>query len=463
MHQSHGDNASSDQSIGNMPEVVVNRCRDAGAILRDLPSQPKSSHPDIDKQDKHGFTPLMIAASLDHSKSNRGLVIVDMLVRGGANVSRGDHDGFTAVHWAAALDAIKVLRYLLKVAGADANAASKDGETPLHRASRLGRTAAVATLLDEFRCNYRQRNRNFQMAWDVAGMFTTRVARVACTDVRRQFQKYCPYFRTLVLHHDDCLEKETQLLRGGSQGSQPWESPDRITAVMGALRSRDIFETALELNFSSKFPQAGIRQLQRVHSAQYIRFVHDLARMVSMQNLPAVPFTPKVQRTLRGTDPHEVKGADVSDTSFSKGSLSAALRAAGSVCHAIDQVVGGKHRNSFCCIRPPGHHAGVNGLLQDAESCGFCIFNNVAIGALHALTEHKDVVKKVCILDFDVHHGNGTEEIVRNFCDPSKILFISVHLYLKDAEFEFYPGSGEQDVLVSNIINVPLEPVWRSR
>ena len=146
-----------------------------------------------------------------------------------------------------------------------------------------------------------------------------------------------------------------------------------------------------------------------------------------------MPFTPKVQKLMQHQSDDEIKDADKSDTTFSAGSLQAALRAAGSVIAAIDAVVDGTHRNAFCCVRPPGHHAGANGLESDAVSCGFCIFNNVAIGALHALREHSSAVKKVAVIDFDVHHGNGTQAILEGIDDPSAVFFFSIHL----CEFDF--------------------------
>ena len=141
-----------------------------------------------------------------------------------------------------------------------------------------------------------------------------------------------------------------------------------------------------------------------------------------------VPFTPQVQKLMQLQSDEEIKDADKSDTTFSAGSLQAALRAAGSVIAAIDAVVDGTHRNAFCCVRPPGHHAGANGLESDAVSCGFCLFNNVAIGALHALKERSSTVKKVAVIDFDVHHGNGTQAIFEGTDDPSAIFFFSIHL-----------------------------------
>ena len=121
-----------------------------------------------------------------------------------------------------------------------------------------------------------------------------------------------------------------------------------------------------------------------------------------------------------------IKSPGTSDTAFSKGSLGAALRAGGAVCRAVDAVVNGENRNAFCVVRPPGHHAGVNGLEDGAHSCGFCIFNSVAIGAMHALDRHRgNGVERVAIVDFDIHHGNGTEEIVK--VSP---VCVCVHVYV---------------------------------
>lgn len=106
------------------------------------------------------------------------------------------------------------------------------------------------------------------------------------------------------------------------------------------------------------------------------------------------------------------------DTAVSRWSFEAALRAAGGVCDAVDKVVSGDFRNAFCAVRPPGHHAGPRGIVRcsnDQEgSHGFCLLNNVAIGAAYARSMYRnDGIRKVAIIDFDVHHGNGTEEIIR--------------------------------------------------
>ena len=101
-----------------------------------------------------------------------------------------------------------------------------------------------------------------------------------------------------------------------------------------------------------------------------------------------------LQKRLKMFPTHQVKHEDACDTSFSKGSLQAALRACGIVCETVDRVINHGYNNAFCVVRPPGHHAGVSGLLVDSDpksSCGFCIFNSVAIAALHALERHRAV------------------------------------------------------------------------
>jgi acetoin utilization deacetylase AcuC-like enzyme len=164
------------------------------------------------------------------------------------------------------------------------------------------------------------------------------------------------------------------------------------------------------------------------------------------------------------TNAEGTKKESHSDTSFSAGSLRAARRAAGAVQHAVDCVLVGRHRNAFCVVRPPGHHAGIKGLLAGGESCGFCIFNNVAAGALHAISDERLMCQRCAIVDIDVHHGNGTEEIVKQYHDPGKLFFFSIHLYDADKRksgYSFYPGTGDEDSLAHNIINVPIAPLWR--
>ena len=129
------------------------------------------------------------------------------------------------------------------------------------------------------------------------------------------------------------------------------------------------------------------------------------------------------------------------DTIISPGSKNASFDAVGSIIKAIDLVQNKKNKNAFCAVRPPGHHAEKN------KAMGFCIFNNVAVGAKYLLKKYK--LKKIAIIDFDVHHGNGTQDI---FYDNDKVLYISTHQY------PFYPGSGSSNEKgkFNNILNIPL-------
>tara|TARA_B100001057_G_scaffold482288_1_gene557388 strand:- start:4481 stop:5410 length:930 start_codon:yes stop_codon:yes gene_type:complete len=129
------------------------------------------------------------------------------------------------------------------------------------------------------------------------------------------------------------------------------------------------------------------------------------------------------------------------DTIISPGSKEAIFDAAGSIIAAIDGVQNKEFKNAFCNVRPPGHHCNQN------KAAGFCILNNVAIGARYLLNEHK--YKKIAIIDFDVHHGNGTQDI---FYDDMNVLFISTHQY------PYYPGTGsdKEKGKYNNICNIPL-------
>ena len=129
------------------------------------------------------------------------------------------------------------------------------------------------------------------------------------------------------------------------------------------------------------------------------------------------------------------------DTIVSPGSKQATLDAVGSIIAAIDGVQSKEFQNAFCAVRPPGHHAEKN------KAMGFCIYNNVAVGAQYLLDKYK--LNKVAIVDFDVHHGNGTQDI---FYDNEKVLYISTHQY------PFYPGTGgdSEKGKYNNIFNVPL-------
>ena len=188
------------------------------------------------------------------------------------------------------------------------------------------------------------------------------------------------------------------------------ESPSRLAAVLRAL-DHDRY-AALD---RVEAPRASRDQLLRVHTA-----VH-------------------VERMLAAVPAGEMQRLD-EDTVLSPGSAEAALRAAGAAVAAVDAVLGGQCQRAFCAVRPPGHHA------TCGQAMGFCLFNNVAVAAAHALAAHG--LKRVAIADFDVHHGNGTQDI---FWREPRVLFASSH------EMPLYPGTGSPDERgAGNIFNRPL-------
>ncbi|MDC1132485.1 histone deacetylase family protein [Candidatus Pelagibacter sp.] len=189
------------------------------------------------------------------------------------------------------------------------------------------------------------------------------------------------------------------------------EKIDRVTAVIDNFKKLD------RENLIWKKPSKFNRSLLEItHNSDYINFVEK-------------SFPKKGLSFLDG------------DTIVSPGSKEATSDAVGSIITAIDGVQNNEFKNAFCAVRPPGHHAEKN------KAMGFCIYNNVAVGANYLINKYK--LNKVAIIDFDVHHGNGTQDI---FYDDEKVLYISTH------QFPFYPGSGteQEKGKYNNIFNIPL-------
>lgn len=195
------------------------------------------------------------------------------------------------------------------------------------------------------------------------------------------------------------------------------ECPARLRAVLHALE-HDRY-AALD---RVEAPRATREQLLRVHAATHVDAI----------------------LCARADDHERMLDAD---TYFCAGSPEAALRAAGAVIAAVDAVLAGSCDKAFCAIRPPGHHA------MRTQAMGFCVFNNVALGAAHALAHHG--LDRVAIADFDVHHGNGTQDI---FAREPRVMLASSH------QSPLYPDSGGADECgVGNIVNGPLPPGAGSR
>lgn len=205
-----------------------------------------------------------------------------------------------------------------------------------------------------------------------------------------------------VVTHADCLKHEP--------GTAHPESPSRLKAVLAALDELDCAKTQ-----RIEAPRATREQLARVHDASMLDAVFAASPVDGQVFLDA-------------------------DTAMSPGSLEAAFRAAGAVCFAVDQVFNGPEHRAFCAVRPPGHHA-----TRDT-AMGFCLFNSIAVGAAHAIEEHG--IDRIAIIDFDVHHGNGTADI---FQSDARVMYASTH------QSPLYPGTGA--VLqrgVDNLVHVPL-------
>ncbi|MCE8508797.1 histone deacetylase family protein [Ruegeria pomeroyi] len=207
---------------------------------------------------------------------------------------------------------------------------------------------------------------------------------------------------TALITHADCLTHVT-----------PTGHPERVARlehVLHALEPLDLRRVTA--------PLAAEDDLLRIHPAGYIADIRD-AR-------PDEGFT-------------QIDG----DTFLSPGSVDAAFRAAGAVVRAVDMVLGGEVRNAFCAIRPPGHHA------ERETAMGFCLFGNAALAAKHALDFHG--LNRVAVVDFDVHHGNGTQDLL---WDEARALLIT------SQQMPLWPGSGrpDEDGAHGQILNIPLAP-----
>ena len=210
---------------------------------------------------------------------------------------------------------------------------------------------------------------------------------------------------TLLYTHSSCLDHDP--------GSHHPEAPARLRTVLAALSGPQY--ARLERR---EAPEAALDDVLRVHSRHHVEHV-------------------------LGTVPKAGHAAIDSDTVLSPASGTAALHAAGAVAAAVDAVVAKEADNAFCAVRPPGHHA------EPDRAMGFCLFNNAAIGALRAREVHG--FERVAVVDFDVHHGNGTQAA---FEADDNLFYASTHQY------PLYPGTGAaSETGVGNIVNVPLRPM----
>ena len=209
---------------------------------------------------------------------------------------------------------------------------------------------------------------------------------------------------TLLLTHPACLHHDTGL-------GHP-ERADRLRAIESALE-----QERFHFLRRDQAPLAALAAIERLHPRAYIETVR-----------AAIP-----KRDHNWLDP---------DTAVSPGSWDAALRAVGAAIYAADQIMAGHAKNAFCAVRPPGHHA------EPARAMGFCLFDTVAIAALHARAVHG--AERVAVVDFDVHHGNGTQTA---FWSDKNLFYGSTH------QLPLFPGTGAlSETGVGNIFNAPLNP-----
>ncbi len=206
---------------------------------------------------------------------------------------------------------------------------------------------------------------------------------------------------TAFIHHPDCALHD--------MGDHHPESPARVKVIEAHLREKGVMQHLVDV----MAPVATREQLARVHDADHIDFITGVAPRSGLVHLDA-------------------------DTAMNPHSLSAALHAAGAVVKAVELVVDGEVTNAFCNVRPPGHHA------CRGRPMGFCLFNNIAVGAAHALAARG--LERVAIVDFDVHHGNGTEDI---FARDDRVLMVSTF------QHPFYPYSGPEG-RSERMVNIPL-------
>ncbi|MBA1147108.1 histone deacetylase family protein [Ectothiorhodospiraceae bacterium WFHF3C12] len=228
---------------------------------------------------------------------------------------------------------------------------------------------------------------------------------------------------TWLISHPACLAHDT--------GPNHPESRRRLEAVLAALEA-----PGFEALARRDAVPATREQLGRIHDPAYVTAVLNAVPSSGYRVLDA--DTSKPMAAIAAQD----ESALIPDTVVSPASGEAALYAAGAVCRGVDAVLGGEARRVFCAVRPPGHHA------LRAQALGFCLFNNIAVAAAHAVAAHH--LKRVAIVDFDVHHGNGTQSMADG---RPEYLYVSIHqrpLYLE--------SGGREENRPGNICNIPLPP-----
>ena len=399
-------------------------------LLREYPEagasagEPDPDAPDpVNARDKYGWTPLFHACHGGHGAAAKALIAR------GAKPGKANKAGQTALHAA--------------VVGRDqacASAAMAADAALMHATCLLGKTALEMAVA----------RGDPQMAALLRGEDPSAT------------ESAPPALPPVIIAPDECFMHHTCPPISRASPDPPPENVDRLQTLLhptrGILRSAEF----ANVDVVSEVRPATMADVLRVHEYPYVRKIQRICERIPDWN----------------TSPRGALGTIDGDTEVCHDSFSAALCAAGAVVEAVDRVVAGSAEKVFCAVRPPGHHAGPNGPVPapgdpvGTGSHGFCLLNNVALGAAYARCVHRHSLRRVAIIDFDVHHGNGTEAVVQNttpaapkfqfstpYCDGAivvptyrpwldetdheEVFFASVHGYGRRREgVHFYPGSG---------------------
>lgn len=374
-----------------------------------------------------------------------------------------DRLGMKPIHKAVFGETNRCLSLLLSL-GVNVNSPTVTGETPLHLAA-IAKNSHAWSLLIGAGANPSAKNRHDRTPLDICNSHVP-AWDPTCSNGSSSDSFIDKKPQTALLSHPLCMKHSTCPPSEVDEPVAPPENAKRLSVIIdnnyGILRASSTLQNLMWLDSTA----ATISDVLRVHDWSYIR---------------------KLQYACSQIGRNEEKSDGIShldgDTAVSNQSFAASLHGAGAVCNAVDLLMNGSVKNAFCAVRPPGHHAGFRGVVPGPEggpdSHGFCLLNNVSIGAAYALNVHREKIKRVAIIDFDVHHGNGTEETIRYLrpqvektevlntsCfgtfhqpvykpwldenDASNVMFVSVHGFgAREKGLEhllpraaFYPGTG---------------------
>jgi len=422
---------------------------------------------DLQTRDDSGHTPLYLA-TMHNLPSVAGLLLNDPIGIQTLNL-KSNRSGGRPLHAAAKFDTSKgkllgkstgngirspdggvaskaiMTQMLLNTPGIEVDALNNYGQSPLHIAASRGNWVVVNLLLSAGANPQLKDQRGLTpgiLALKRGMPIPNELAATLCPSTiapitganipPKRDLIIDPDGQTFLICHELCSQHLTCPPITRNVQEPPPENIRRLSVLLdkdvGILRGAD-FDSA---KWEGECRRAAMTDVLKVHEYKYVEQISQLCSEIP-------------------DHPNAIAHLD-SDTGLSRWSFEAAMRAAGSVCEAVDRVLTGDFRNAFCAVRPPGHHSGPRGIVKcekDPEgSHGFCLLNNVAIGAAYARSMYRnDGIKKVAIIDFDVHHGNGTEAVVRNLVPSMDKATISLPFAVGQMETPQYrPWLDETDV-----------------